>query len=76
MDQRIRKDWEVSRARRQEISGPFLSRERHLWKLLDKSFPQETACQHRIQSHTEEARRADGTPVRWAAGRWLEFSEP
>lgn len=43
---------------------------------MDKSFPQETACQHRIQSHTEEARKADDIPVLWVAGRWLKFSEP
>jgi hypothetical protein len=76
LGQRIRGGWEVSRARRQETSGHFLCRQRHPWKLLDKSFPQETACQHRIQSHTEEARRADDILILWAAGRWLKFSEP
>ena len=31
---------------------------------------------NRIQSHTEEARRADDILILWAAGRWLKFSEP
>lgn len=67
----------MGRARRpQETSGYFLCRQRHPGKLLDKRFPQETACQHRIQSHPEGARRADGIPVLWVAGRWLKFSEP